>query len=155
MTTEQATTSEAEFLDTQAAEARAAMHQTWDDVKSTLQDTATLEVWAKRHPWMVTGAAVAGGFLIATLLFSPPQPAVVEKEEQAPRPTPAGRPHRLAWLIGPLFNLLKPMLGQLVSSLIAGLMASLTASAAAAQTADPTDGSNDSSTAPSNGPLPF
>ncbi|HVX11472.1 MAG TPA: hypothetical protein VHC22_09845 [Pirellulales bacterium] len=146
--------SEAEFLDAQAAEARAAMNQTWDDVKSTLQDTASLEVWAKRHPWVVTGAAVAGGFLIATLLFAPPQPAVVEKEEQAPRPTPADRPHRLAWMIGPLFNLLRPMLGQLIASLVAAVVGSLTTSMAGTSSTD-ADESNSGGPPPDDGPVPF
>lgn len=126
-TAEQSTMTEAEFLDAQAADAQAALHKTWTELKGTLRETASLKVWAQRHPWAVTGAALAGGFMLATMLASPPEPAEVkarpEAEPNGQERESAPRRQRLAWLLGPLFGLLKPLLGQLISSVIGAAMA--------------------------------
>ncbi|HEX7378228.1 MAG TPA: hypothetical protein VF278_14010 [Pirellulales bacterium] len=130
-TTKDAKMTEAEFLDAQAEEARAAVQQTWAELKETLKETASLEVWAKRHPWLVAGTAVAGGFLIATAMFSPHAPAEPVGDEK--RETSDSR--RLAWLVGPLFDLLRPVFGQILSSLLSAALGALTG-AVAAEAAD-------------------
>jgi hypothetical protein len=152
-TTDHSASSEADFLDAQMADAQSALHETWNDLKGTLRETASLEVWAKRHPWMVTGAAVAGGFLLATLLLSPsgsaepePQPEDADDDEQTPRR------HSLAWLTGPLFGLLRPMLGQIASSVIAAILGALGGSMAASADDTASDGMEES--APPEGPVP-
>lgn len=133
-TPKEAKMTEAEFLDAQAEEARAAVRQTWAELQETLKESASLEVWAKRHPWLVAGTAVAGGFLIATAMFSPQAraapaaPAADEKQETSPS-------RRLAWLVGPLFSLLRPVFGQILSSLLSGAVGAMTA-ALAAEAAD-------------------
>ncbi|HEV3345217.1 MAG TPA: hypothetical protein VG125_32870 [Pirellulales bacterium] len=125
--------SEAEFLDAQAADAQAAVHQTWNELKATLRETATLEVWAKRHPWIVAGTAVAGGFLLATTVLRPQQQAENlngRAEEDVGGPAAAQRGSN--WLIDTLFGLVKPVLGQLISSLAAAAMGALSGSIAGA-----------------------
>lgn len=151
-TTEEAKMTEEDFLDTQAEEASAALHETWAELKSTLKETASLDVWAKRHPWLVAGSAVAGGFLIATMLFSPSAPAEAASDEEQ-REAPAGRPRRLGWLVGPLFALVRPIFGQLVSSLISGAVGAMTG-AMAAEAADPADDAS-STSGPGEGPVPI
>jgi hypothetical protein len=154
MTSEESKLSEAEFLEGQAAEAQAALQETWDDLKTTLKETASLDVWAKRHPWVVAGAAVAGGFLLATLLFSPAtdeEPAAEDEPELA-----SGGRRRLGWLMGPLFGLLRPVFGQLVSSLLAAALGALTGAMAAAPDGQPTSGDADGNGAmPGEGPVPL
>jgi hypothetical protein len=131
---------EAEFLTAQAADAQAAVHETWNELKGTLREAATLEVWARRHPWIVAGTAVAGGFLLATTVLRPKEQHELNgqaKEDLAPaEPAPRGS----NWLIETLFSLLRPVLGQLVTSLVAAAMGALggaTADAAEQPTEDP------------------
>jgi hypothetical protein len=119
-TTNESKMNEAEFLDAQAADARAAIHETWNELKGTLRETATLEVWARRHPWIVAGTAVAGGFLIATSLSRSKEH---ESDGQADVPPQPATPRQNSnWLIETLFSLLKPVLGQLVTALVAATM---------------------------------
>lgn len=148
-TTAEAKMTEDEFLEAQADEARAALHETWDELKDTLKETASLEVWAKRHPWLVAGAAVAGGFLVASVLFSPNAPAEAAHEEES-QPGPEAKPRRLAWLIGPLFALLRPIFGQLLSSLISGAVGAMTGAMAAEAAED-----NGAPVGPDEGPVPL
>jgi hypothetical protein len=122
---------EAEFLDAQAADARAAIHETWTELKGTLGETATLEVWARRHPWLVAGTAVAGGFLVATTLLGPKQQP--EPRGQAAEDLRAETPRRASnWLIDTLFSLLKPVLGQLVTAFVTAAMSAVGGSMAEA-----------------------
>jgi hypothetical protein len=152
--TDQSGLSEAEFLDLQVADADAACHKTWNELKATLRESATLEVWAKRHPWIVAGTAATGGFLLATVLF-PPKKEVAARDVPAEsngeaRPSPPASP---SWLMNTLFNLIKPVFGQLVTSLVAAAMGALGGSMA--QTAEAAD--NDATTAdgaPSGGEGP-
>ncbi|HQU43640.1 MAG TPA: hypothetical protein PK867_12565 [Pirellulales bacterium] len=129
---DESTMTESEFLDAQAADAQAALHETWNDIKGTLRETASLEVWAQRHPWLVAGAAVAGGFVLAAVLFSPAEeaePAVSEAEE--PPANRAGPGHRrFSRLWAPVFSLVRPILGQLVTSLVGALLAGVGAAKA-------------------------
>lgn len=135
--TNQSRLSEADFLDLQLTDAQAASQKTWNELKSTLRESATLEVWAKRHPWIVAGTAVTGGFLLASVLFPPKRelaatdvPAETNGEA---RPSPPAGP---SWLTSTLFNLIKPVFGQLITSLVAAAMGAMGGSMA--QTAEPT-----------------
>lgn len=126
--------SEEELLDRQADEARAALDQTWTEFKHSLRDTAKLEVWARRYPWAVAGAAAAGGFLLATAICSPRAPAATASQPTNGQPTngqptngampPPAAPRAgwLAWIMAPLIELIKPMLGQWLSSFAANAM---------------------------------
>lgn len=153
-TSEESKLSEAEYLEEQATEAQAALQETWDDLKTTLKETASIDVWAKRHPWVVAGAAVAGGFLIATLLLSPAE--VEPAAEEEPAQPASGKRRRLGWLMGPLFGLLRPVFGQLVSSLIAAALGALTGAMAAGSEGEPTSGDADGNGAmPGEGPVPL
>jgi hypothetical protein len=128
------------LLDQQAAEARAAFEQTLNELKQSLRDSAKLKVWAKRYPWAVAGAAAAGGFLLATAICSPrgaaaaaePQPTNGQPTGGQPTggaPPPHAPPHTgwLAWIIAPLIELIKPMLGQWLSSFAASAMGATSA----------------------------
>ncbi|HVA49927.1 MAG TPA: hypothetical protein VNH11_26410 [Pirellulales bacterium] len=129
-TSDESTMTEAEFLDAQAADAQAALYETWNDIKGTLRETASLEVWAQRHPWLVAGAAVAGGFVLAAVLFSPAEePEPVEVEEP---PAARGGPRRraISRLWAPVFSLIRPILGQLATSLVGALLAGVGAATA-------------------------
>lgn len=126
--------SEAEFLQQQAEQAKAAFDQTFEEFKQSLRDSAKLKVWAQRHPWAVTGAAVAGGFLLATMVFSPPRahaaPATSETGNGQPHAGPPEPPrHRFAWLLTPLWEMLQPMLGQLIGSMMGAVASAVGAKA--------------------------
>lgn len=124
---------ESEFLEAQAADAQAALEETWGDIKDTLRETASLEVWAQRHPWLVTGAALAGGFLVASALFSPSREATSDEGDvEDPAPRPRARRRGISRLLQPLFNAVRPIFGQLVTSLVGSLVAGLTAGMATA-----------------------
>jgi hypothetical protein len=71
-------TSEAEFLQRQADEARKALSAAFGDLSRSLRDGANPKAWTKERPWaMVAGAAVAG--FAAAAAFVP------SKEDQALR----------------------------------------------------------------------
>ena len=54
---------EQRYLAGQAADAKIAMLQTVQELKHTLTQVTDLPACAQRHPWIATGAAVAGGFV--------------------------------------------------------------------------------------------
>lgn len=155
---------EAEFLEWQADQAKAAFDQTFGEFKQSLRDSAKLRVWAQRHPWAVTGAAAAGGFLLAKMVFASP---AVEPAPAADTTATNGQPHaappepkrhRFAWLLTPLWELVQPMLGQMIGSLLGAIAGAAGTSAAgmAAQASDgpSTDGDADRASA-SEGPVPL
>ncbi|HEY3242426.1 MAG TPA: hypothetical protein VGM03_03660 [Phycisphaerae bacterium] len=80
--------SERDFLADQAADAKTAMIHTLGDVQDTLERVADLRSWAKQHPWLFTGSAIAVGFATGALLTpAPPRmsdatPANSEAESQ-------------------------------------------------------------------------
>ena len=157
---DEARMTEAEFLDSQMADAQVAFQKTLADVKSTLREAATLDVWAKRHPWLVAGTAVTGGFLLATMLFPAKAESVSESDnhvEHNGRPRAAEPQSRSSWLLNTLFNLLKPVLGQLVSSLLAAAVGGAAGSMAGASAAPADDESMDYTSAPpaGEGPVPL
>ncbi|HEX7448456.1 MAG TPA: hypothetical protein VF306_12965 [Pirellulales bacterium] len=157
---------EAEFLQWQADQAKAAFDQTFEEFKQSLRDSAKLRVWARRHPWAVTGAAAAGGFLLAKMVFSPSQPEPSVRESppsgngQPHENTPEPRRHRYAWLLTPLWEIVQPMLGQVIGSLLGAIAGAAGASAAGmtAQShgdASTEDGAGDADHHPAEGPVPF
>ena len=133
--------SEAEFLpDAQAANAQAAIHETWNELKGTLGEAATLEVWARRHPWIVAGAAAAGGFLIATTVLRP-KDEPPNSQPDMPQQTTGSRPGA-NWLIETVFGLLKPVLGQLATALVAAAMGAVGGAVSETAGKQETDGSD-------------
>ncbi|HEX5442219.1 MAG TPA: hypothetical protein VFW87_00260 [Pirellulales bacterium] len=156
---------ESEFLQWQADQAKAAFDQTFAEFKQSLRDTAKLRVWARRHPWAVTGAAAAGGFLLAKMVFSPPHSEHAHEDAtpangQPHAPAPEPRRHRFAWLLTPLWELVQPMLGQMIGSLL-GAIAGAAGASAAGMGGPPHDGSStdgnsgDAGHRPTEGPVPF
>jgi len=65
--------SERSFLAYQAAAAKTAMRQTLHDMKVILERVADLRLYARQHPWLVTGSAVAVGFVTGAVLTPSPQ----------------------------------------------------------------------------------
>lgn len=155
--------SEAEFLQWQAEQAKAAFDQTFEEFKESLRDSAKLKVWAQRHPWAVTGAAVAGGFLLASVVFSPRRqpaaPAASESGNGQPHTGPSEtHRHRFAWLLTPLWELLQPMLGQLIGSLLgaaAGAVGAAAAGRADGDAAREGDSSVADAASSAEGPVPL
>jgi len=156
---------EAEFLQWQAEQAKAAFDETFEEFKQSLRDSAKLRVWARRHPWAVTGAAAAGGFLLAKMVFAPPaaktEPNSSPSGNGQPHETsPEPRPHRYAWLLTPLWELVQPMLGQLIGSWLGAIAGAAGASAAgmAGQSQDDSSSNGDFGEGghhPAEGPVPF
>lgn len=68
--------SEAEFLQRQANEAKAALVRALSDVKDKLGEGANPAVWAKEYPWISVGVAAVAGFVGTALL-------VPSREQQA------------------------------------------------------------------------
>src|SRR5688572_25776273 len=64
----QATTSEAEFLQRQIADASAAMSKTLHEMTDALKDSANLRAWMGEYPWVTLGASAVGGFFLASAL---------------------------------------------------------------------------------------
>ena len=62
------TRSERGYLADQAADARIAMVRTLQDMNTTLIQVVDVRSCTRRHPWLVTGSAVAAGFVTGTLL---------------------------------------------------------------------------------------
>jgi hypothetical protein len=80
------TRTEGGFLADQAAAAKTAMLETLHDMKETLKRVADLRSCAREHPWLVTGSAVAVGFVTGAVLTPSPQktgePSRAKSEEE-------------------------------------------------------------------------
>ena len=59
---------ERQYLDDQAAQAKAGMIETLREMKATAWKAADPRVSVRQHPWIVAGSAVAAGFLAGALL---------------------------------------------------------------------------------------
>ena len=59
---------ERQYLDDQAAQAKAGMIETLREITATALKAADPRVSARKHPWIVAGSAVAAGFLAGALL---------------------------------------------------------------------------------------
>src|SRR5258706_1085239 len=53
---------EAQYLEKQAAEARAAIEKVVGDIKRALGSTVDPRQWTKQYPWIATGTAIGAGF---------------------------------------------------------------------------------------------
>jgi hypothetical protein len=61
-------TDEREFLYAEEARIRTMLNESVDDLKQSLKEASSLELWAKSYPWVALGVAIAGGFTAATLV---------------------------------------------------------------------------------------
>jgi hypothetical protein len=61
-------TTEHAFLAERAADARTAIGRTLGDMKETLTEMAGVRSCAARHPWILTGSAVAVGVVVGAVL---------------------------------------------------------------------------------------
>jgi hypothetical protein len=59
---------ERQYLDDQAAHAKAGMIETLREMKVTALKAADPRISVRKHPWIVAGSAVAAGFLAGALL---------------------------------------------------------------------------------------
>src|SRR5258706_1965561 len=53
---------ESQYLEKQAAEARAAIEKVVGDIKHALGSTVDPRQWTKQYPWIATGTAIGAGF---------------------------------------------------------------------------------------------
>ena len=84
--------SEAEFVAQQAADAKAAMAAAWGDLTGALKNTGDLTLWAKRYPWLTTGAAAVAGFVASYTLIPTSKKEAAEKWEHL-KSAVTGAPH--------------------------------------------------------------
>jgi hypothetical protein len=77
-------TSEPDFLADRAADARTAIGRKLCDMKATLTKLTGVRSCAARHPWILTGSAVAAGVVVGAVL----SPAA-RKRIKRPRKTPS------------------------------------------------------------------
>jgi hypothetical protein len=61
-------TSECDFLADRAADAKTAIGRELCDMKETLTDMVGVRSCAARHPWILTGSAVAAGVVVGAVL---------------------------------------------------------------------------------------
>ena len=78
-------TSEREFLADRAADARTAIGRNLCDMKETVTEMAGVRSCAARHPWVLTGSAVAAGVVVGAVLTRSARRRIQEARE-----TPSG-----------------------------------------------------------------
>jgi hypothetical protein len=78
-------TTERGFLADRAADARMAIGRKMCDMKETLTKMANVRSCAERHPWILTGSAVAAGVVVGAVLTPS-----ARKRIQRTRKTPSG-----------------------------------------------------------------
>ena len=124
--------SERIFLADQAAAAKIATVQVLHEVKETLKRVADLRSCARRHPWLVTGSAVAVGFVAGAALTPSPQERGEQsrpKSEEGRQPSPQEREAprtKKSFLIATAATLL----GGVVSKVLQGSIAAAAAAPA-------------------------
>lgn len=110
--------SEAEFLEREAHQAKAAIDKTMEELKQSLSTAADLRLWAEHHPWLVVGVAAAAGFTAGSAITS------IGSAPTVSPPQPASRPRQGAgmWgsLMSPLFELAKVAIQSSVAATAAG-----------------------------------
>jgi hypothetical protein len=156
--------SEADFLQQQAEEARAAMSRALHDMADRLKETADLKAWIQEHPWAFLGAAAAVGFVASSALTPSSEETMHERLDHlrpasSPQGIPAGYvPIPIPAPPPPKQSALASLAGPLAGALKASLMSAIT-SAIAAKTAQDSgekstagNGHESSSTQPSRGP---
>lgn len=114
----------------EAAEAKAAMARTMEELKASLNHAADLKLWTNQHPWAAVGVAAAAGFVVANAVTpskhqaAPPPWAAYANGAAAP-PPPPGTAHNygaLNSLLAPLFDMAKVALQSSIASAIGGAM---------------------------------
>ena len=114
--------SEAEYLEREANQAKAAIDKTMEELKQSLSTAADLRLWAEHHPWLVVGVAAAAGFTAGSAIAS------IGSAPAAPPPQPASQPRKgsAMWssLMSPLFELAKIAIQSSVAATAAGVAAS-------------------------------
>ncbi len=69
---------EAQFLEQQAVDAKAAIARTLSDLGTSLGNGASISAWTREYPWLTLGASTVAGFVAAAAI-------VPSKEQQALR----------------------------------------------------------------------
>ncbi len=135
--------SERGFLADQAAAAKSAMLQTLYDMKDTLERVASLRYCARQHPWLVTGSAVAVGFVTGAVLTPSPQetgekPRANSEEGRRPSCQEREAPRtKKSFLLATMGTLLAGMVRTVVQNSI--LAAAVAKAPARAETRSPCD----------------
>ncbi len=129
--------SEAEFLAHEAERAQAAIANTLDELKRSIETAVDPVRWAKEHPWAALGIAAVSGFAAATIVTPSPGQGVLEKWSQTlgpssnghaeqPAPAPAAPPPQQAqssiWmkLMEPIADVVKTALTTFLVTVIRG-----------------------------------
>jgi hypothetical protein len=120
---------ERNFLADETVYAKAAMNQTWRDIKATLSGIISVRSCAKQHPWCVAGSAVAVGFVTGTALTpsrgtnlkksrpsSEPESQLIHSESDTSKP-------RKSFLVSTLGTVLTGVLQIWVQGLLAATVA--------------------------------
>ena len=128
--------SEAEFLKRQADDAKAALAQTFAEMKAKLAEGANPVEWAREYPWVSLGVAAAAGFIGTTLVVPSREQqalaklAAIEKALNPPKPQSTnhethGKPgtseHSLGMtILREVLAIVRPILLSLLTAGIAG-----------------------------------
>lgn len=123
---------EAEFLQQEAAKARAAIADAFADLRNNLKSTVDPHVLTRDHPWIAISTAAVAGFAAAvTLIPSKEQQALnklaqLERARHAPPPpaaaasdNPAGAGGILGTIAAEALKTLRPLVTALLSAGIA------------------------------------
>jgi len=108
--------SESAYLADQAADARRALFHTVRDMKETVRGMVDVSGCATRHPWIMTGSAVAVGFATGAMLTSAPR----ENLEASPSRAGAAKSFLFSTFGLALTAILRSMVQGTVSAIIAG-----------------------------------
>jgi hypothetical protein len=71
--------SEADFLEREVADAKAALSHAVADLRNGVKSSADLRLWVKHYPWAAMGAAAVAGFAAATAVTPAKGETVGEK----------------------------------------------------------------------------
>ncbi len=123
---------EAEFLDAQAEQAKAALRATLNEMKLDLSRGLNPLHWAQDHPWMALIGSSVGGFVAATTLIPSKEQQELARlrrihEALHPAPKPAAKDNHVkaeevkegaigALLLRQLIGLIRPLITSLLSA---------------------------------------
>jgi hypothetical protein len=127
-------TSECGFLADRAADARTAIGRKLCDMKETLTKMAGVRSCAARHPWILTGSAVAAG-VVAGAVLTPAARKGIRRTQQAPSSAATEAPptHREQERPRTARSLLFSIAGTVLAAVLQPLVQSWFAPPAAAQ----------------------
>jgi hypothetical protein len=101
------------------------MVHTLQDLKETLTQAADVRSCTKRHPWLVTGSAVAAGFVMGAVLTPSAQMTIkhsASKSDARPEPGGEGRELPQSWK-STLFSIAGAVLASILPTLVQGSIA--------------------------------